>query len=84
MENEARPPRTAFQTWSRASLWIGIATVIYSFADWATPLRHPEYWEIHNCALLFPAIFINQRLYQAPAVLLFCINAAAVYVTLLQ
>jgi hypothetical protein len=77
-------PRIAIQTWLRVSFWLGIATIFYSFTDWATPLQHPEYWEILNCALLFPAIFINRRLYQAPAVFLFCINAAAVYVALLQ
>ncbi len=69
-------------TWLKVFFWLGVFSTFYSCSDTAVPIQHLDIWYPLDAALLFPAMFINQRRYQAPAVILFCITATATYLTL--
>jgi hypothetical protein len=78
-KDSQRPVKHPIRTCLKVCFWLGVAAAAYSCSDPPNPIQHLNIWYPFDAALFFPAMFINQRRYQAPAVLLFCCFAAASY-----
>jgi hypothetical protein len=79
IEQSQRPASQPIRIWLKIFFWLGIAAAAYSCSDPSTPIQHLNIWYPLDAVLFFPGIFINQRRYQAPAVLLFCWFAVLSY-----